>query len=240
MPARRGFKHQRQFRATPSLRQAAYSKHRRDDVLPIRRELAEVIKDYIRLLKAGQQLFVFPDLIAEALQADLKAAEVPYKTSAGICDFHALRHTFITRLARSGVAPAVAKTLARHSTITLTMDHYTHLRVEDTRAALKALVMEATVAKPQTAVVVKTGTGPVIVTNDCHNGCHNTGGFSAPDAARRGNSDVSENGRKVKRGNRRKPLRVKPFGTTRQLEATGDMVPKVGIEPTRPLGATGF
>jgi hypothetical protein len=49
--------------------------------------------------------------------------------------FHALRHTFITRLARSGVVPAVAKSLARHSTITLTMDHYTHTLIEDERSA---------------------------------------------------------------------------------------------------------
>ena len=54
-------------------------------------------------------------------------------------DFHALRHTFITRLARSGVAPAVAKSLARHSTITLTMDHYTHTLIGDERAALDRL-----------------------------------------------------------------------------------------------------
>jgi integrase len=54
-------------------------------------------------------------------------------------DFHALGHTFITRLARSGVAPAVAKSLARHSTIVLTMDHYTHTLIEDERAALDRL-----------------------------------------------------------------------------------------------------
>jgi len=34
-----------------------------------------------------------------------------------VVDFHALRHTFITLLARSGVAPALAKSRARHSTI---------------------------------------------------------------------------------------------------------------------------
>ncbi|MCX5670458.1 MAG: hypothetical protein NTU94_03950 [Planctomycetota bacterium] len=54
-------------------------------------------------------------------------------------DFHALRHMFITRLARSGVVPAVAKSLARHSTIVLTMDHYTHTLIGDERAALDRL-----------------------------------------------------------------------------------------------------
>ena len=43
-----------------------------------------------------------------------------------VCDFHALRHTFISNLARGGVHPKLAQQLARHSTITLTMDRYTH------------------------------------------------------------------------------------------------------------------
>ena len=51
----------------------------------------------------------------------------------------ALRHTFITRLARSGVVPAVAKSLARHSGLVLTMDHYTHTLIGDERAALDRL-----------------------------------------------------------------------------------------------------
>jgi integrase len=52
---------------------------------------------------------------------------------------HALGHTFITRLARSGVVPTVAKSLAQHSTIVLTMDHYTHTLIGDERAALDRL-----------------------------------------------------------------------------------------------------
>jgi len=59
--------------------------------------------------------------------------------SGRVVDFHALRHTFITRLTRSGVAPAVAKSLVRHSTIVLTMDHYSHTLIEDERAALDRL-----------------------------------------------------------------------------------------------------
>jgi hypothetical protein len=59
--------------------------------------------------------------------------------SGRVVDFHALRHTFITRLARSGVVPAVAKSLARHSTIVLTMDHYTPTLIGDERAALDRL-----------------------------------------------------------------------------------------------------
>ena len=73
------------------------------------------------------------------LKVDLAAAGIPYKDEAGrFCDFHALRHTFISRLARAGVSPAIAKDLARHSTITLTIDHYTHVQDEQ-RGALRRL-----------------------------------------------------------------------------------------------------
>ena len=39
---------------------------------------------------------------------------------------HALRHTFLTSLANSGVHPSVAQRLTRHSDIRLTMNRYTH------------------------------------------------------------------------------------------------------------------
>ena len=63
-------------------------------------------------------------------------------------DFHALRHSFISNLARAGVHPKTAQSLARHSTITLTMDRYAHsLRVEE-RAALESLPTMA-LAQPE-------------------------------------------------------------------------------------------
>ncbi len=54
-------------------------------------------------------------------------------------DWHSLRHSFITNLAAGGVAPKLAQTLARHSTITLTLDRYTHTFSGDDAAALLAL-----------------------------------------------------------------------------------------------------
>ncbi len=54
-------------------------------------------------------------------------------------DFHSLRHTFITNLVKAGVQPKDAKELARHSTITLTMDRYAHVGLKDTAAAVGRL-----------------------------------------------------------------------------------------------------
>ena len=54
-------------------------------------------------------------------------------------DFHALRHTFVTNLARADISPKVAQTLARHSDIRLTMDIYTHVDREQQVAAIESL-----------------------------------------------------------------------------------------------------
>jgi site-specific recombinase XerD len=63
-----------------------------------------------------------------------------YADDAGrVFDFHGLRHHFITNLAKAGVPPKVAQTLARHSTITLTLDRYSHVGISDVVGGLDAL-----------------------------------------------------------------------------------------------------
>lgn len=52
-----------------------------------------------------------------------------HSREGGVTDFHSLRHTFISNLVNAGVAPKDAKELARHSTITLTMDRYAHVNL---------------------------------------------------------------------------------------------------------------
>ncbi|MBU4270781.1 MAG: tyrosine-type recombinase/integrase [Planctomycetes bacterium] len=56
-----------------------------------------------------------------------------------VVDYHSLRHGFITYLVTANVPPKVAQMLARHSTISLTMDRYTHLGIVDLVAGLKRL-----------------------------------------------------------------------------------------------------
>ncbi len=121
--------------------EAAYSKHRKEDVVPLRADLAETLAAHVKGRLPDAQVFSMPyDHQAGMLRADLKVAEIPYKDERGrVVDFHALRHTFITNLARNGVHPKVAQTLARHSTIDLTMNHYTHLDLKDQAAALEGL-----------------------------------------------------------------------------------------------------
>jgi integrase len=61
------------------------------------------------------------------LRDDLKSAKIPEETEVGVVDFHALRVTYITNLARSGIHPTTAQIPARHSDIQLTMKVYTKL-----------------------------------------------------------------------------------------------------------------
>jgi hypothetical protein len=54
-------------------------------------------------------------------------------------DFHALRHTYISRLVASGANIKVAQELARHSTPTLTLGRYAHIQLVDQTRALGRL-----------------------------------------------------------------------------------------------------
>jgi len=121
---------------------AAYSKHRREDVVPLRKETAADVRAFLAAKTPAAWVFHMPKAchVAKMLRKDLKAATIPAEDSAGrVVDFHALRHTFITNLANSGVHPKTAQALARHSTITLTMDRYTHSYLEDESAAVAKL-----------------------------------------------------------------------------------------------------
>jgi integrase len=120
---------------------AAYSKHRREDVQPLRPDVADMMRQYIAG-KPDAALWpgTWKDVAAEMVRFDLAAAGIPYKDESGrFFDFHAMRGQFISFLAAGGVHPKVAQVLARHSTITLTMDFYTHLDVLDVTGALDKL-----------------------------------------------------------------------------------------------------
>jgi integrase len=118
--------------------EAAHSKRGRRDEQPIRKELAADLAVFLEARPASEPVFVLPDNCARMLRLDLELAGLPYKDDAGrVFDFHALRGQFITGLVRSGASPKQAQILARHSTITLTMDRYTHISVREASAALE-------------------------------------------------------------------------------------------------------
>lgn len=123
--------------------EAGYSKRRRKDVLPLHASLVERLRPWLESkAKAKVRTLFVTDIhhAADMMRSDLKRADIDYVDASGrYADFHSLRHTFISTLAKNGVHPSKAKELARHSTITLTMDVYSHVETDELREALGAL-----------------------------------------------------------------------------------------------------
>ena len=144
--------------------EAGYSKHRRRDVL-LRADVADAMNEYLssRQLRDDERLWMGSwsrKGSAIMIRKDLAAANIAYEDDAGrVFDFHALRHQFISSLAQAGVHPKEAQSLARHSTISLTMDRYTHLNLVDLTGALDrlpAIAVEESESEPQ--ALAATGT----------------------------------------------------------------------------------
>ena len=168
--------------------EAAYSKHRREDVLPLHPDLANRLRQWLTERERAQDdqrtvlAFdraadaklerLFPGTWSERaykmLRNDLEAAGISYVTADGIADFHSLRHTFISNLAACGIHPKLAQQLARHSTIALTMDRYTHLGLIDMNSALESL---PNIISPESQVMRATGTTDEASDFGCTNGC---------------------------------------------------------------------
>ena len=141
--------------------EAAYSKHRRRDEQPIRRDLADLLGPWLATRRPGKPAFNMPDKPVKLILADLAAAReawieegrsedeqrerrqttfLAYWDGANrVADFHALRHTYISRLVASGANIKVAQELARHSSPTLTLGRYAHVQLVDQTRALDAL-----------------------------------------------------------------------------------------------------
>ncbi len=120
---------------------AMYSKHRREDRLPLHSELVATLRAFLPTRAPFQPVWpgAWRPLAAPMLQADLEAAGIPVEVDGRVADVHALRVTFITGLSRAGVHPRTAMELARHGSIGLTMSTYTRLELHDTAAAVAKL-----------------------------------------------------------------------------------------------------
>ena len=121
---------------------ASYSKRRRNDVVPLKEDVADFLGRWIETKPVDA--FLWPGTwkvrASVMLKRDLAAAGLPYSDQMGrVFDFHAFRHQFISSLADSGAHPRIAQVLARHSTVSLTLDRYTHLASCDEAQAVERL-----------------------------------------------------------------------------------------------------
>tara|TARA_R110002073_G_scaffold326370_1_gene506183 strand:+ start:29747 stop:31039 length:1293 start_codon:yes stop_codon:yes gene_type:complete len=122
---------------------AKTAKSRRVEPLPIDERLrqwlvgmrADMARDTGRVPPGKSCVFHVPKNLPEQLRKDAEYADVPVVDELGRkLDFHALRTTLGTMLARSGVALQKARKLMRHSSAATTAKHYEKLDPEDLRA----------------------------------------------------------------------------------------------------------
>jgi integrase len=132
---------------------ANVGKSRRDDEIPLHPEAAAAFKR-VHPTFAQPSALVFPVLPNNVtFRRDLKSAGIPVVDDSGRCvDFHALRTTTGTLLARVGVPPQIASRIMRHSDLRITMKHYTMLtRPDYAREIGKLGPMTGTPGKPEEA-----------------------------------------------------------------------------------------
>ncbi len=133
---------------------AETTKAKRADVLPLRADLVELLAahrgeagDDDRVIRAMPTMNVHRGYLA-------KAGIAYVDDRKRRADFHALRHTYGSLLAKAGIAPRVAMSLMRHTDLRLTMNVYTDPRIFDMAGAVEKL----TALAPQAPAVVATGT----------------------------------------------------------------------------------
>ncbi|MDO5114215.1 MAG: site-specific integrase, partial [Planctomycetia bacterium] len=101
-------------------------------LFPISKEISGIDRNTAEMiaydLAAAHNFWIAESQTPEEEKEREQSDFLKYKDSQGkFADFHGLRHTFITNLSLNGVDPKTAQTLARHSTMELTMNVYTHL-----------------------------------------------------------------------------------------------------------------
>ena len=165
------------------------------------------------------------------IRKDLEAAGIPYTTKDGDADFHAVgRHTYITELLRNGTSLVVARELARHSDVTMTM-RYTHIGLQDQAKAIENLPtdpkwletglptepMSQHICSTSQQICSKSGVSAGHSQSTKDTGCH---------------SETAESGDT-------NPCDVSPSVTRRQKKAPpvtdGAQVEAAGIEPAGPI-----
>ena len=112
---------------------ARHSKHRRADIQPLPPWLLEWLRTWF-----AEDRPLWPDLTphtAKMIRADLEAAGIPYVVERvdgrKFADFHALRHTFASEVARTVAPVKDMMEVTRHSTPQLFFNVYAKTTTEN-------------------------------------------------------------------------------------------------------------
>jgi len=143
---------------------AGYTKNRKEATIPLKQDVAALFRQWQtdNGFKPTDKVFAGfnPKKGAAMLRQDLMAADINYQDEAGrVADFHALRHSFITNVVKSGATVKESQTLARHSKPELTLGIYAHIGISDERRALdKMPTLTSPTTESNRSAALKTGT----------------------------------------------------------------------------------
>ncbi len=116
------------------------TKNKRKAIVPIHSGLLQELRDLLAGKGQDEPIFELPKRPNETINWDFKRAGIPKVDTLGRkVDFHALRNTFATKLARSGVSQRLAQELMRHSDPRLTAQIYTDASQLPTFSAVEGL-----------------------------------------------------------------------------------------------------
>jgi site-specific recombinase XerC len=141
---------------------AAETKNRKGATQPLPPDIAAALRDYLTGRPAGAPLWPgnWWKLGADMLRIVLDGAGVPYAVEGPdgplYADFHALRHSYIALLEKSGATLKEAMQLARHSDPKLTMAVYVRAQLHDLGRAVERL--PDLMSGPTTQTAAATGT----------------------------------------------------------------------------------
>jgi integrase len=122
--------------------ESQHTKNRMRAELPIKKQLAEKLQQWLVGKQGGEILFpIRYKETAAMLQLDCERAGIHTQGRPGgrRIDFHSLRLTFATSLGREGVALVLTQKLLRHSTPALTANVYTRLEIQELAQAVERL-----------------------------------------------------------------------------------------------------
>jgi integrase len=123
--------------------EAEKTKNKKADMLPMRPDLVQAVKEWCELhgIEPQSRIFGFnSDSIRRSFYADLKKAAIDRIGADGrSIDVHSLRKTFGTMLANAGVPLTTTQRLMRHSTPLLTAKLYIDVEGVDMMQALEKL-----------------------------------------------------------------------------------------------------
>ncbi len=123
----------------------AVAKNRRQTTQPLPPAVADALRGFVAPRPPGQPVWpgTWHERGADMLRIDLEAAGVPYEVPGPdgplYADFHALRHGYVSMLARSSLTVKQAQKLARHSTPELTIGRYAHAELAELGEAVGKL-----------------------------------------------------------------------------------------------------